>query len=53
MGGFNILNKDIYVQTADFIDTTRITTKSVTLIDNIFSSKSHTKQTSRIIFIPS
>ena len=64
MGDFNInlLNKDIYVQTADFIDIilsysttypsiprpTRITLKSATLIDDIFTN-SHTKQTSEII----
>ena len=63
MGDFNInlLNEDIHVQTADFINTissysmcpsitrpTGITTKSATLIDNIFTN-SHTKQTSGII----
>ena len=63
MGDFNInlLNEDIHVQTADFTNTissysmypsitrpTRITTKSATLIDNIFTN-SHTKQTSGII----
>ena len=63
MGDFNInlLDEDIHVQTDDFINTissysmypsitrpARITTKSATLIDNIFTN-SHTKQTSGII----
>ena len=63
MGDFsiNLINEDIHVQTADFINTfssypmypsitrpTNITTKSATLIDKICTN-SHTKQTSGII----
>ena len=63
MGDFNInlLNHDTYSPTADFIDVlnsfslypsitkpTRITSKTATLIDNIFTN-SYSKQTARLI----
>ena len=63
MGDFNInlLNEDVHTPTNEFIDLmtsysfypsitkpTRITTKSATLIDNIFTN-SHTKQTAGIL----